>query len=209
MKNHPATAQVAAQQGTYLAKCFNRMEEAEKNPEGPIRFREEGRHRFRPFRYKHLGQFAPLGGEQAAAQLPGDWVSIGRSSQWLWYSVYASKLVSWRTRVLVVSDWTRRFRLRKGFQSHLSSSYQQVARVNCLECPFSHDGGHFGHEVYPSTRRFSLGGASQPRGNLVEHILGFKPRRCECSPLCVESTPIFCGGVLLQNKNKVECFSAR
>jgi len=27
------------------------MEEAEKNPEGPIRFREEGRHRFHPFRY--------------------------------------------------------------------------------------------------------------------------------------------------------------
>jgi len=40
-------------------------------------------------RYKHLGQFAPLGGEQAAAELPGDWVSIGRSTQWLWYSVYA------------------------------------------------------------------------------------------------------------------------
>lgn len=40
------------------------------------------------FRYKHLGQFAPLGGEQTAAQLPGDWVSIGQSSQWLWYSVY-------------------------------------------------------------------------------------------------------------------------
>ncbi|CAN1284432.1 External alternative NAD(P)H-ubiquinone oxidoreductase B2, mitochondrial [Linum perenne] len=47
----PATAQVAAQQGAYLAKCFNRMEEAEKNPEGPLRFRGEGRHRFRPFRY--------------------------------------------------------------------------------------------------------------------------------------------------------------
>ncbi|KAK9267642.1 hypothetical protein L1049_010073 [Liquidambar formosana] len=109
MKNLPATAQVAAQQGTYLADCFNRMEECEKNPEGPIRFREEGRHRFRPFRYKHFGQFAPLGGEQTAAQLPGDWVSIGRSSQWLWYSVYASKLVSWRTRALVITDWTRRF----------------------------------------------------------------------------------------------------
>ncbi|PKA66544.1 NAD(P)H dehydrogenase B2, mitochondrial [Apostasia shenzhenica] len=39
--------------------------------------------------YKHLGQFAPLGGEQTAAQLPGDWISIGHSSQWLWYSVYA------------------------------------------------------------------------------------------------------------------------
>ncbi|EXB62305.1 External NADH-ubiquinone oxidoreductase 1 [Morus notabilis] len=109
MKNLPATAQVAAQQGAYLANCFNRLEECEKYPEGPLRFRSVGRHRFRPFRYKHLEQFAPLGGEQAAAQLPGDWVSIGHSTQWLWYSVYASKLVSWRTRVLVVSDWGRRF----------------------------------------------------------------------------------------------------
>ncbi|PRQ53020.1 putative NADH:ubiquinone reductase (non-electrogenic) [Rosa chinensis] len=109
MKNLPATAQVAAQQGAYLANCFNRMEECEKYPEGPLRFRGEGRHRFHPFRYKHLGMFAPLGGEQTAFQLPGDWVSIGYSSQWLWYSVYVSKLVSWRTRVLVVSDWGRRF----------------------------------------------------------------------------------------------------
>ncbi|XP_047336428.1 external alternative NAD(P)H-ubiquinone oxidoreductase B2, mitochondrial-like [Impatiens glandulifera] len=109
MKNLPATAQVASQQGVYLSKCFNRMEECEANPEGPLRFRGTGRHRFHPFRYKHLGQFAPLGGEQTAAQLPGDWVSIGYSSQWLWYSVYASKQVSWRTRTLVVSDWARRF----------------------------------------------------------------------------------------------------
>ncbi|XP_058220168.1 external alternative NAD(P)H-ubiquinone oxidoreductase B3, mitochondrial-like [Rhododendron vialii] len=109
MKNLPATAQVAAQQGAYLANCFNRMERCETYPEGPLRFRGSGRHRFHPFRYKHLGQFAPLGGEQTAAQLPGDWVSIGHSTQWLWYSVYASKLVSWRTRMLVISDWGRRF----------------------------------------------------------------------------------------------------
>ncbi|KAJ6853381.1 external alternative NAD(P)H-ubiquinone oxidoreductase B3, mitochondrial-like [Iris pallida] len=109
VKTLPATAQVAAQQGNYLARCFNRMEYSEENPEGPLRIRETGRHRFRPFRYKHLGQFAPLGGEQTAAQLPGDWISIGHSSQWLWYSVYASKQVSWRTRALVITDWTRRF----------------------------------------------------------------------------------------------------
>ncbi|GLJ33096.1 hypothetical protein SUGI_0666040 [Cryptomeria japonica] len=108
MKALPATAQVAAQQGTYLARCFNRMDISAAEPEGPLRFTGTGRHRFRPFLYKHLGQFAPLGGEQTAAQLPGDWVSIGHSSQWLWYSVYASKQVSWRTRVLVVFDWTKR-----------------------------------------------------------------------------------------------------
>ncbi|XP_071731420.1 external alternative NAD(P)H-ubiquinone oxidoreductase B1, mitochondrial-like [Rutidosis leptorrhynchoides] len=109
MKSLPATAQVAAQQGTYLSSCFNKRELAKTLPEGPRRFKSSGRHAFLPFRYKHFGSFAPLGGEQAAAELPGDWVSVGRSTQWLWYSVYASKQVSWRTRVLVVSDWTRRF----------------------------------------------------------------------------------------------------
>ncbi|KAL5730643.1 NADH:ubiquinone reductase (non-electrogenic) [Ranunculus cassubicifolius] len=109
MKNLPATAQVAAQQGLYLARCFDRMESSKINPEGPLNFGKSGHYQFRPFQYKHFGQFAPLGGEQTAAELPGDWVSMGRSTQWLWYSVYASKQVSWRTRVLVVSDWTRRF----------------------------------------------------------------------------------------------------
>ncbi|PSS05754.1 External alternative NAD(P)H-ubiquinone oxidoreductase [Actinidia chinensis var. chinensis] len=105
----PATAQVAAQQGAYLSRCFNIREQSETNPEGPRIFGGSARHQFRPFRYKHLGQFAPLGGDQAAAELPGDWVSMGHSTQWLWYSVYASKQVSWRTRFLVVSDWGRRY----------------------------------------------------------------------------------------------------
>ncbi|EFJ21092.1 hypothetical protein SELMODRAFT_107483, partial [Selaginella moellendorffii] len=105
----PATAQVAAQQGTYLARCFNDMDYCEEHPEGPVRVRASGRHRFQPFRYKHFGMFAPLGGEEAAAELPGDWVSIGRSSMWLWYSVYLSKQVSWRTRFVVLFDWTKRF----------------------------------------------------------------------------------------------------
>lgn len=109
MKALPATAQVAAQQGEYLAQCFNHRAKCALEPEGPLRVRGEGRHQFQPFLYKHFGQFAPLGGEQAAAELPGDWVSIGRSTQWLWYSVYASKQVSWRTRALVVFDWTKRF----------------------------------------------------------------------------------------------------
>ncbi|XP_058090037.1 external alternative NAD(P)H-ubiquinone oxidoreductase B1, mitochondrial-like [Magnolia sinica] len=109
MKNLPPTAQVAAQQGAYLARCFNHMKDSEDNAEGPLRFRESGRHQFQPFRYKHFWKFVPLGGEQAALELPGDRISIGHSTQWLWYSVYASKQVSWRTRSLVVSDWTRRF----------------------------------------------------------------------------------------------------
>ncbi|KAL8152315.1 hypothetical protein V2J09_010075 [Rumex salicifolius] len=125
MKNLPATAQVAAQQGSYLADCFNRMEECEKNPEGPIRFRAEGRHRFHPFRYKHFGQFAPLGGEQTAAQLPGDFVSIGHSSQWLWYS-QASEL---ENKSISGFRLDETFHLREGFKSHINSKNSQISSL--------------------------------------------------------------------------------
>jgi len=54
----PATAQVASQQGQYLATCFNKMKDAEEHPEGPIRIRGEGRHRFRPFRFLFHHLFA-------------------------------------------------------------------------------------------------------------------------------------------------------
>ncbi|RZC09749.1 External alternative NAD(P)H-ubiquinone oxidoreductase B1, mitochondrial [Glycine soja] len=143
VKSLPATAQVAAQQGAYLARCLNCRDHAEENPEGPHDLADLDVISFLPSvettfvcwtlrsvtyeaycstvqakynncdllkrLYRHLGQFAPLCGEQAAAELPGDWVSMGHSTQWLWYSVYASKQVSWATRVLVMSDWTRRF----------------------------------------------------------------------------------------------------
>ncbi|KAL9668382.1 hypothetical protein QQ045_002763 [Rhodiola kirilowii] len=108
------------------------MEQCETYPEGPLRFRGTGRHRFHPFRYRHFGQFAPLGGEQTAAQLPGDFVSIGYSSQWLWYSVYASKLVSWRTRYLVISDWTRRFVFGRDSSRILGSL--TAARPHTVSC---------------------------------------------------------------------------
>ncbi|KAL6845265.1 hypothetical protein ACP4OV_024760 [Aristida adscensionis] len=49
VKMLPATAQVASQEGTYLADCFNRMKICEEDPEGPIRIRGAGRHRFKPF----------------------------------------------------------------------------------------------------------------------------------------------------------------
>lgn len=45
--------QVAAQQGYYLADCFNKMYHCVEHPEGPLRLTGsgEGHHNFRPFRY--------------------------------------------------------------------------------------------------------------------------------------------------------------
>ncbi len=89
MKSHPATAQVATQQGKHLAKYLN----------GTVKH---------PFRYRHLGSFANLGGEQAALELPGDMVSAGVGTMWLWYCFYASDQLSWRNRWSVLSDWGKK-----------------------------------------------------------------------------------------------------
>nr|GEV17080.1 putative RNA-directed DNA polymerase [Tanacetum cinerariifolium] len=63
MKSLPPTEHLAAQQGKYLAKGFNQLNECEQKPEGLLRFIDTGPHHIRPFRYTHLSQFAPLGGE--------------------------------------------------------------------------------------------------------------------------------------------------
>ena len=90
MSSHPATAQVASQQGAYLAKVLNAGAASE------------------PFKYRHMGSFAMLGGGKAAIQLPGDVVSMGLSTMLMWQSVYFSEQVSWRNRWLVLFDWSRR-----------------------------------------------------------------------------------------------------
>ncbi|KAL8549618.1 hypothetical protein ACS0TY_008458 [Phlomoides rotata] len=49
MKSLPATAQVAAEQGAYLARCFNMREKCTFEPEGPQKCRSGGHHEFLPF----------------------------------------------------------------------------------------------------------------------------------------------------------------
>ena len=58
-KAFPATAQVAAQQGEYLAKRLNGLA---RHSDGATDA---------PFNYRHLGQLAYIGGEQAAVDMGG------------------------------------------------------------------------------------------------------------------------------------------
>ena len=101
LSSHPATAQVANQQGEYLARELNAAALARKSGEAATR-------EPKPFVYTHLGQFASLGSEQAAMQLPGDVVSSGFGSMMLWYGVYFSNCVSWRNKFLVAGDWFKK-----------------------------------------------------------------------------------------------------
>jgi NADH:ubiquinone reductase (non-electrogenic) len=87
----PATAQVAEQQGRYLAKAFHRRAHGK-----PVT----------PFVYKPMGMLAYVGGNRAVADLPGIKGS-GFITFLFWRSVYLSKLVSVRNRILVLFDWIK------------------------------------------------------------------------------------------------------
>ncbi len=85
----PATAQVAQQQGEYLARSLARERAGQ-----PVR----------PFRFRSAGMLAYVGGGRALADLPHvKW--SGRAAWLFWRSVYLTKLVSPANKVGVLFDW--------------------------------------------------------------------------------------------------------
>lgn len=90
-KDMATTAQVAQQQGRYLAKTLNRIAKGKK---------------LRPFFYLHMGMLAYVGGNRALADTPGPKLH-GFIAWIMWRSVYLTKLVSFRNKVLVLFDWCK------------------------------------------------------------------------------------------------------
>lgn len=87
----PATAQVAQQEGRYLARELRR----ESRGKAP-----------RPFRYRALGMLAYIGGAEALADLPR--VKARGWATWLfWRSVYLTRLVSLANKAKVLFDWSK------------------------------------------------------------------------------------------------------
>jgi NADH dehydrogenase FAD-containing subunit len=129
----PATAQVAAQQGEYLATLLNAEYEIspalssegtflppKKNPEHETKLSESiasfttrSEEYAKPFQFLNLGILAYTGGDSALAQLPilpnaPPIKGTGKIGNALWRSVYLSKQVSTRNRLLVLNDWIKR-----------------------------------------------------------------------------------------------------
>ena len=87
----PSTAQVAQQQGAYLARALRRA--------------AQGRE-VEPFRFRSFGMLAYIGGGRALADLPQvKW--SGRGAWLFWRSVYLTKLVSPANKVKVLFDWLK------------------------------------------------------------------------------------------------------
>eukprot|EP00557_Chaetoceros_sp_GSL56_P005015 CAMPEP_0176497384 /NCGR_PEP_ID=MMETSP0200_2-20121128/11695_1 /TAXON_ID=947934 /ORGANISM="Chaetoceros sp., Strain GSL56" /LENGTH=592 /DNA_ID=CAMNT_0017895393 /DNA_START=218 /DNA_END=1993 /DNA_ORIENTATION=- len=130
----PATAQVASQQGEYLARLLSQnydMCPGFDEEEGILLPPQTDTNRSKtlsesiaafacqagdfaaPFQFLNLGVLAYTGGGSALAQLqltPAEQARLkgtGKIGFTLWRSVYLAKQVSWRNRVLVFFDWAK------------------------------------------------------------------------------------------------------
>ena len=104
----PATAQVASQEGRYVADLLNQL------PDLIIKDYEQ--HNLKSFRYKHMGSLAYVGDDSAVLDFTGskplfDVLSLkplsGRSAAYLWKSFYFTEMFTGRTKTLLAFDWVR------------------------------------------------------------------------------------------------------
>lgn len=89
----PVTAQTAQQQGKYLGKTLNKMAKGIK---------------IKPFRFRDFGMLAYIGNHKALANTP-QYKGSGFGAWLFWRSVYITKLVSSKNKVLVLFDWFKTF----------------------------------------------------------------------------------------------------
>ncbi|CAF1350089.1 unnamed protein product [Rotaria sordida] len=104
----PATAQVASQEGRYIADLLNQLPD--------LTIKNYQQYNLKPFRYKHMGTLAYVGGDSAVLDFSGtkpilDLFNLkplsGRGAAYLWKSFYFTEMFSGRTKTLLAFDWIR------------------------------------------------------------------------------------------------------
>jgi len=95
----PPLAQVAEQQGAYVAARLNASSGSHYNAKG------------REFVYKHLGSMASMGSVGSVASLGGlkasesHWNLRGLTAWFMWRSAYVTRLGAWRNRLSAALNW--------------------------------------------------------------------------------------------------------
>lgn len=87
----PVTAQVAQQEGKYLGKALTRI---------------AGNKKVKKFVFRDFGMLAYIGSRKALADTP-KFKGSGFTTFLFWRSVYLTKLVSLKNKILVLFDWTK------------------------------------------------------------------------------------------------------
>jgi NADH dehydrogenase len=89
-RGHPGVAQPAIQMGKYLGKNLFALHRNET---------------VKPFKYFDKGSLATVGRGKAVADLPGDIHLGGRLAWYIWLFVHVNFLVSFRNKLLVMTNW--------------------------------------------------------------------------------------------------------
>lgn len=105
LKSLPATAQVATQQGKYLAKLISNKQQFITDEGDQKDLKNTGV--VEPFHYHHFGSFAYVGDNRAVLQLPIIGTFKGLGAMLLWRAAYTNECVGWRMKTLVVLDWMK------------------------------------------------------------------------------------------------------
>lgn len=132
--NYAPTAQVASQEGAFLARLFNTLAKSEEIEQelsklsvaqstakaderaeifAEIKALQRQLRRIKqigPFEYSHQGSLAYIGSERAVADiswLSGNFASGGTLTYLFWRSAYLSMCFSTRNRILVIVDWLK------------------------------------------------------------------------------------------------------
>lgn len=117
------TAQVAFQEGIFLAGHLERLHEIEalkyrvSNPQGEEHVDRLSKklvkleNSLEPFKYNHQGSLAYIGSERAVADLVwGDWSNVSTGGTFtflLWRSAYVYMCLSVKNQILVCLDWAK------------------------------------------------------------------------------------------------------
>jgi len=106
--HYAPTAQVASQQGAWLAKRFNARGELFPEYAETVQSAMEIAERKlaeKPFKYIHAGSLAYIGTDEAIADLPFGVAVKGFATFLFWRSVYLTNLFSLKNRLIVAFDW--------------------------------------------------------------------------------------------------------
>ncbi|ORX70432.1 NADH dehydrogenase, partial [Linderina pennispora] len=108
VSSYAPLAQVASQQGKWLARKFNHLSNDDLITDLFLQMNAKTR----PFKYSSQGSLAYIGSEKAIADLPffnRNITAGGVATFWFWKSAYLSELLSLRNRTRVAIDWASRW----------------------------------------------------------------------------------------------------
>lgn len=111
----PATAQRADQQGKYLGRKLNKLAQALPGMKAnEVDYGDLDDAAYKAFEYHFLGSLAYIGNSAIFDFGNGLSFSGGLMAVYLWRSIYFAQSVSFRTRVLLAMDWSKRALFGRG-----------------------------------------------------------------------------------------------